>query len=484
MYLGIDLGTSAIKVMLLADDNHLIAIEEQALSISRPHPFWSEQSPDEWWQVLVSLFDRLSLSHSLVNIKSIGLTGQMHGAILLDSSNQILRPAILWNDGRSALQCEEIERLLPQARILSSNQMMPGFTAPKLLWLAKNEPDIFYKIHKVLLPKDFIRFKLSGEFGSDLSDASGTGWLNVKQRCWSEALLNVTGMNVEQMPQLHEGNEISGYLLSSLAKRWKMSSVPIVAGAGDNAAGALGMGICHPRQAMLSLGTSGVYFVVSDGAKQNPDDAVHSFCHALPKQWHLMSVILSAAECLNWFATIIGSLSVSQLLAEVEASKDNSPSKILFLPYLSGERTPHNNPHARGVFFGLSHSTTRVDMTKAVLEGVSYALAEGLNAAHKVQNAPKSISLIGGGAKSAYWRQLLANVLAIKIEYLEGGDIGPALGAARLAKSALMPNNKIEDIFFKPTLIAAYEPDMRSHEMHLESRVKFHHLYQGLVGVF
>ncbi|WP_298769373.1 xylulokinase [uncultured Shewanella sp.] len=484
MYLGIDLGTSAIKVMLLAEDNHTIAIEEQAISISHPHTLWSEQSPDEWWTVLVSLLDRLSSTYSFMDIKSIGLTGQMHGAIILDGKEQVLRPAILWNDGRSLLQCQEIERLLPNARMLCSNQMMPGFTAPKLLWLQHHEPDIFHQVNKVLLPKDFIRLKLSGEYATDLSDASGTGWLDVEQRSWCEPLLQVTGMALEQMPKVYEGNEISGYLRASLAKRWKMPCVPIAAGGGDNAAGALGMGVYHPRQAMLSLGTSGVYFMVSDGAKQNPEAGVHSFCHALPNQWHLMSVILSAAACLNWFAQMIGNISVAQLLEEVTISDDLSPSKVSFLPYLSGERTPHNNPNAKGVFFGLSHSTTRIEMTKAVLEGVSYALAEGVDAAHEVQVAPKVISLIGGGAKSVYWRKLLANVLGHEVEYRQGGNIGPALGAARLAKSALMPNNKVEDIFLKPPLIETYAPNRQIHEAHLDNRAKFHQLYLALVDMF
>ncbi|MCL1123922.1 xylulokinase [Shewanella surugensis] len=484
MYLGIDLGTSAIKVVLLADDNQPIAIEEQVLSISRPQLLWSEQSPDAWWNALLATLDRLSLKQALVDVKGIGLTGQMHGATLLDNKAQLLRPAILWNDGRSAFECQEIEAQLPQARMLCSNQMMPGFTAPKLLWVKKHEPEIFDKVHKVLLPKDYLRFKLSGEFSSDLSDASGTGWLNVKQRQWSEELLNVTGMTIEQMPKLYEGNEISGYLQHHLAKRWKMHCVPIVAGAGDNAAGALGVGICKPRQSMLSLGTSGVYFVVSDGAKQNPDAGVHSFCHALPNQWHLMSVILSAASCLDWFAHMIGPLSVSQLLQEVETSTLSSPASLLFLPYLSGERTPHNNPNAKGVFLGLSHSTTRADMTKAVLEGVSYALADGFRALHEVQPDVEFISLIGGGSKSVYWRQLLANVLGKQVEYREGGEIGPALGAARLAKYALMPNNKVSDIFPLPKLIACYEPELSLYREHLENRAKFSELYRSLIHLF
>lgn len=484
MYLGIDLGTSAIKVVLISDGNQPIAIEEQALSISRPHSLWSEQSPDAWWNTLVAILDQLSSKQALMDVKAIGLTGQMHGATLIDKKGLVLRPAILWNDGRSASECQDIEAQLPQARMLCSNQMMPGFTAPKLLWLKKHEPDIFDKVHKVLLPKDYLRFKLSGEFATDLSDASGTGWLNVKQRQWSESLLNVTGMAVDLMPKLYEGNEISGYLQDNLAKRWKMHSIPIVAGAGDNAAGALGAGICQPKQAMLSLGTSGVYFVVSDGAKQNADLGVHSFCHALPERWHLMSVILSAAACLDWFAHVIGQISVSELLHEIETLTSSSPSSLIFLPYLSGERTPHNNPNAKGVFLGLSHSTTRADMSKAVLEGVSYALADGVRALHETQPDAEFISLIGGGAKNAYWRQLLANVLGKPVEYCEGGDIGPALGAARLAKFALMPNNKVSDIFPHPQRIAYYEPEWSCYRKHLENRAKFHDLYRNLVQLF
>ncbi|PKB89508.1 xylulokinase, partial [Ewingella americana] len=306
MYLGIDLGTSGVKAILLSEEGRVVASHNEALTLSRPHPLWSEQLPADWWKATDKAVTALSHQRSLKDVKAIGLTGQMHGATVLDAQQNVLRPAILWNDGRSFSQCQQLEAEVPDSRQITGNLMMPGFTAPKLLWLRENEPDLFAKIDKVLLPKDYLRWLMTGVFASDMSDAAGTMWLDVAKRDWNDELLNATGLTRSQMPALFEGNQITGHLLPEIASRWNMDSVPVIAGGGDNAAGAVGVGLYKTGQAMLSLGTSGVYFAVSDGFLSNPQQAVHSFCHALPDTWHLMSVMLSAASCLDWAAKLTG----------------------------------------------------------------------------------------------------------------------------------------------------------------------------------
>ena len=356
---------------------------------------------------------------------------------------------------------------------------MPGFTAPKLLWVKQNEPKVFSRIHKVLLPKDYLRFKLTGDFASDMSDSAGTAWLDVKQRCWNESLLASCGLTTEQMPELYEGSEVTGHLSASLAERWGMSQVPVVAGGGDNAAGAVGVGIVKPGQAMLSLGTSGVYFVVGDGYFSNPDSAVHSFCHALPGTWHLMSVILSAASCLQWYADNIAHAEIGTLLDELENSPVNLSNNCYFLPYLSGERTPHNNPHASGMFFGMTHSTTRAQMTHAVLEGVSFAFADGMDALHGSGLAAEEINVIGGGSRSAYWRQLLADVLNRPLACRSGGDVGPALGAARLAILAVNDSLSVDEVCPQPVLEQRHVPNAEKREQYRQRLIKFRDLYKA-----
>ncbi len=306
MYIGIDLGTSGVKVVLLDEKQNIIATTQQSLPISRPHPLWSEQNPQDWWNATNLAMTDLAQQQNLSAVKAIGLTGQMHGATLLDKQDQVLTPAILWNDGRSAQECVELEQLVPNSREITGNLMMPGFTAPKLKWVAKHQPQVFEKIAKVLLPKDYLRLLLTGEYGSDMSDASGTMWLDVAKRDWNQALLHACGLDRDNMPTLFEGNQITGYLRKELAQSWKMNEVPVVAGGGDNAAGAIGIGLYQAGQAMLSLGTSGVYFVVTDKFSANPQQAVHSFCHALPARWHLMSVILSAASAVDWAKKVTG----------------------------------------------------------------------------------------------------------------------------------------------------------------------------------
>lgn len=479
MYLGIDLGTSGVKAILLSEEGKVIASHGEPLQVNRPHPLWSEQDPASWWSATDAAVLALGQKHSLSNVRAVGLTGQMHGATLLDKQQNILRPAILWNDGRSAQECRELEASVPNSRQITGNLMMPGFTAPKLKWVAKHEPDVFAQIDKVLLPKDYLRWKMSGVFASDMSDAAGTMWLDVGQRDWSDELLTATGLNRSQMPALFEGSQITGELLASIAQRWHMPVVPVVAGGGDNAAGAVGVGLYRSDQAMLSLGTSGVYFAVSDGFLSNPESAVHSFCHALPNTWHLMSVMLSAASCLDWVAKLTGLSNVSELLKEVENSAP-AEAPLWFLPYLSGERTPHNNPEAKGAFWGLTHEHQRADLCRSVLEGVGFALADGMDVLHATGLKPQRITLIGGGARSAYWRQMLADISGQTLEYRTGGDVGPALGAARLAQIALHPSTPLAELLPELPLEQVHQPDAAWHESYQERRRVFRALYQAL----
>ena len=479
MFIGIDLGTSGVKVVLLNEQGEVVASQTEKLTVSRPQPLWSEQDADSWWRATDSAMQALGRQHALDRVKAIGLSGQMHGATLLDAQHQPLRPAILWNDGRSLAQCRQLEAAVPEARNITGNLMMPGFTAPKLLWVKQHEPAIFARIDKVLLPKDYLRWRLTGAFASDMSDAAGTMWLDVGQRRWSETLLAACGLTTAQMPTLFEGNQITGHLQPQLAQRWGMDCVPVAAGGGDNAAGAVGSGMIEAGQAMLSLGTSGVYFMVSDGFLANPESAVHSFCHALPGRWHLMSVMLSAAACLDWAAALTGCADVPALLAEAErASATAAP--LFFLPYLSGERTPHNNPQAKGVFFGMTHQHGRPELALAVLEGVGYALAEGIDAVHACGVTPSSIMLIGGGARSAFWRQMLADISGQTLDYCHGGDVGPALGAARLAQLALQPETPPAALLPALPLAQRHQPNAQRHQGYQARRARFAKLYQQL----
>ncbi|MDI2111918.1 xylulokinase [Commensalibacter nepenthis] len=484
MYIGIDIGTSGIKGIVLDDNHHILASHTEKLTVSRPQSLWSEQDPHSWWEATDKVIQSLGSKISLKEVQAIGLTGQMHGAVLLDKNGNILRPAILWNDGRSYKECIALEEAVPESRKVTGNLMMPGFTAPKICWVRKHEPATYSQIDKVLLPKDYLRWLMNGVFASDMSDAAGTMWMDMGKRCWYKPLLNACGLSEDNMPKLFEGNEVTGTLKPELASRWGMSNkVTITAGAGDNAAGAIGVGIWRKGQAMLSLGTSGVYFVASDGFLSNPEKAVHSFCHALPNTWHLMSVMLSAASCLDWATKITGVNSVPELLQLAETTGQD-PTSIFFLPYLSGERTPHNNPQATGCFVGLTHKHDRKDIARAVVEGVSLGLAEGMEVLHATGIKPDRISLIGGGARSAFWRQLLADVTAHSLDYREGGDVGPALGAARLAMLSANPEASFGDMLPEPSVETSYDPHPQISALYKEKYEQFKNIYRALKPVF
>lgn len=479
MYIGIDLGTSGVKAILLNEQGEVLATQTEKLTVSRPHPLWSEQDPEQWWQATDRAVRGLGQQHSLGKVRALGLAGQMHGATLLDKQQRVLRPAILWNDGRCGEECALLEAAVPRSREITGNLMMSGFTAPKLLWVQRHEPEIFRQVDKVLLPKDYLRLRMSGEFASDMSDAAGTMWMDVAKRDWSDEMLQACGLDRRHMPALYEGCEITGKLLPEIARAWQMEAVPVVAGGGDNAAGAVGVGMASAGQAMLSLGTSGVYFAVSDGFLSCPEKAVHSFCHALPERWHLMSVMLSAASCLDWAARLTGLPDVPALLAAAQKASRNAPP-VWFLPYLSGERTPHNNPDASGVFFGLTHQHGPAELALAVLEGVGYALADGMDAVHECGITPDSVTLIGGGARSPFWRQMLADISGQTLTYRSGGDVGPALGAARLAQIAVEKDKPLTALLPQLAVEQVHYPDADRVATYAPRREKFRQIYQNI----
>ncbi|HSV61687.1 MAG TPA: xylulokinase, partial [Variovorax sp.] len=413
-------------------------------------------------------------------VRGIGLSGQMHGATLLDAQRRVLRPAILWNDGRSHAQCAQLEQeRQPDSRHITGNIAMPGFTAPKLMWVEQHEPDVFRQTALVLLPKDHLRLQLTGEAVSDMSDASGTLWLDVGARRWSEAMLEATHLTPAHMPRLVEGSEASGLVRDEVAQQLGLPRGVVVAGgAGDNAASAAGIGVAAPGTAFLSLGTSGVYFVANEAFSPNPAGAVHAFCHAFPGTWHQMTVMLAAASCLRWLRGVTQAESEAQLVAEAQALPAAAPLPH-FLPYLSGERTPHNNPHASGVFFGLTHEHGRGHLARAVLEGVAFAFLDGQQALLQGGARIDSVTLVGGGSKSSYWAQLLADVLGRQLDRRSGSDVGAALGAARLARLA-RSGEPVAAVCVPPPLVDSFVPNAARHAALAERHARFQRLYGAL----
>jgi xylulokinase len=477
VYLGIDIGTSSVKAVLVDEAGAVVDQASAALPIARPQPGWSEQNPADWWEATNTAVVSLDARRRHA-VKSVGLSGQMHGATLLDGADKALRPAILWNDGRSHRECEELEAAEPNSRKITGNIAMPGFTAPKLLWVRKHEPDVFKATKTVLLPKDYVRLRMTGTKASDLSDASGTLWVDVGKRAWSPAMLAATGLAETHMPRLCEGPDVTGELRAELAEAWGMSRVPVAAGGGDNAAGAAGVGVIDPGDAFLSLGTSGVLFLAGDRFLPNPARAVHAFCHCLPGRWHQMTVMLSAASCVDWAANLSGLNDAGALLAKVEA-RGRLDGPEIFLPYLSGERTPHNDPYARGVLFGLDHDSDAAAIGQAVLEGVAFGFADGLDALVEAGAKVGTISVIGGGARSAWWGRVLAAALGRPLAYREGSEVGPAYGAARLARLAVA-GERPEDVCAPPPVRAMVEPNDHDIEKLAGKRRKFAALYQDV----
>lgn len=475
MYLGIDIGTSAVKTIVMDDDGTVLDEMSAALNVSRPQPLWSEQDPLAWWLAVDATVQ--ALRRYTPAVRGIGLSGQMHGAVLLNAKREPLRPAILWNDGRSGAECDELEDALDVATA-TGNRAMPGFTAPKLAWVRKHEPDTFAATDKVLLPKDYVRWLMTGELATDMSDASGTLWLNVAERRWDSGMLAATDLSETHMPALFEGSDVTGVLSDEFAPTWGMYRVPVVAGAGDQAAGAVGAGAVTPGVCTLSLGTSGVVFVPDCDYRSNPSGGVHTFCHALPHTWHEMAVILSAAGSLTWIAQATGAPSEAALIEEIEARGDKR-SSVMFLPYLAGERTPHNNPLATGVFSGLTSDANRADLGYAVLEGVAFALKDCFNELRKAGANLDTLNVIGGGSQSGFWGQLIADTLQCPLVYRRDAVVGPALGAARLAKLGVT-GAAVENVCVEASIDYVVEPKPNE-AARLEARYgEFRALYADL----
>lgn len=486
MYLGIDLGTSEVKVLLMDEAGGIVATAGAPLEVSRPQQNWAEQQPGDWWTATDSALRQLRGAYpaKLARVKAIGLSGQMHGAVLLDEHDRVLRPAILWNDGRSHAECDALALREPRLSDITGNLAMPGFTAPKLAWVARHEPGIFRQTKTVLLPKDYLRLLLTGDKVSEMSDAAGTLWLDVARRDWSDAMLEATGLSRSHMPRLVEGSAPSGTLRAELARAWGLpGNVVVAGGGGDNAASAVGIGAIRPGEGFISLGTSGVLFVVTDRMRPNPASGTHAFCHALPDRWHQMAVILSAASCLSWATRTLGAASEAALLADVETLSstqlDHAP---IFLPYLSGERTPHNDPHARGVYFGIGHETDRAAMAYAAIEGVAFGMADGLAALRAAGTQVTDLSLVGGGARSPYWAQLLSDTLNVSITTHTGGSAGGALGAARLGN--LATGGAVDAVCVAPPVDRRFTPNADRRDALVHRYAQYHDLYVRLKPAF
>ena len=485
MFLGIDVGTSEVKALLLDEDHRVIDTAGSTLEVSRPQPGHSEQNPADWWTATCAALATLRAQHPTAYsaVRAIGLSGQMHGAVLLDAADRVLRPAILWNDVRSDQECLDMMAQLPALPQIAGSLAMPGFTAPKLRWLQKHEPRVFAQVAKVLLPKDYVRLQLTGEHVCDMSDASGTMWLDVDKRSWSPALLALTGLHEAQMPRLVEGSAAGGILRAEVAASLGLPAGIVVAGGGgDNAASAIGMGAVEAGDGFLSLGTSGVLFVVTPSYQPNASSATHAFCHALPQRWHQMSVMLSAASCLQWAAGALGLESAAAVEAKAASLPAGARAQApLFLPYLSGERTPHNDAHVRGSFHGLSHSTDQAALAYAVIEGVTFGLNDGLRALQAAGSAPRQLSLVGGGARSAFWAQQLASALDLDIVTHPESAAGGALGAARLGW--LATGAPLGAVCRKPDIARIYHRNAEEHALLAGRFARFQALYPALRGL-
>ena len=482
MYLGLDLGTSAVKALLVDGAGVVTGSRSAPLTVDRPHTGWSEQDPESWWQATCDAAIALARAFpsQMAAVRAIGLSGQMHGMTALDAADEVIRPCILWNDTRSAAQARRMDEETPSFRAVGGNAVMPGFTAPKAVWMAEHEPDAFARVSRILLPKDYLRLRMSGEYLSDMSDSAGTLWMDVAARDWSDALLEACGLSRSQMPALVEGSAPAGQLRPEIARIWGIEGTPVIAGGGgDNAAAAVGLGVTRPGDAFLSLGTSGVVFAVTDSFAPAADSGAHAFCHALENVWHQMGVILAASDCVAWLCEVSGA-DVEKLMADLDAAPQEA-TDLMFHPYLSGERTPHNDAAARAGFFGLARHHGRVDLTRAVLQGVAFAIADAGDVLRAAGGAPSALLATGGGAKNSRWLSYIAAVTDIPIMLPADGDFGAALGAARLGMMAdgLKPN----DVCHRPDINDEIMPDAALAEMLAPAREEWQAIYRALKEV-
>lgn len=483
-YIGIDLGTSSVKLLLMEESGRITNIVSKEYPLYFPHPGWSEQDPEDWFAQTMEGLKDLTADIDKSQVAGISFGGQMHGLVTLDEKDQVIRPAILWNDGRSAEETEYLNTVIGKDVLsqYTANIAFAGFTAPKILWMKKNEPEKFEKVKKIMLPKDYLAYRLSGAFCTDVSDASGMLLLDVKNRCWSKKMLDICGITAEQLPKVYESWEAVGVLKPEVAQELGFSEeVKVIAGAGDNAAAAVGTGTVGDGQCNISLGTSGTVFISSKNFGVDENNALHSFCHA-DGSYHLMGCMLSAASCNKWWAEeILGTKDFGKEQAGITKLGENN---VFFLPYLMGERSPHNNPDARGVFFGMSMDTTRADMTQAVLEGVAFALRDSLEVARSLGIDIQRTKICGGGAKSPLWKKIIANVMNLKVDVLENEE-GPSMGGAMLAAVGCGAYPDVETIGKKlAKVVDTVEPEPELAAKYEEKYRKFRTLYPAMKPLF
>lgn len=484
LYIGVDLGTSAVKLLLMNDQGEIQKITSREYPLSFPQPGWSEQNPYDWYEQTIDGLKELLSECDKHQVAGISFGGQMHGLVVLDAQDCVIRPAILWNDGRTIPQVDYLNETIGRTRISSytANIAFAGFTAPKILWMRDEEPDNFARINKIMLPKDYLAYRLSGSFCTDYSDASGMLLLDVKNRCWSREMLELCGITEEQLPKLYESYEVVGTLRPEIAEELGLSSaVKVIAGAGDNAAAAVGTGTVGDGQCNISLGTSGTIFISSERFGVDSHNALHSFAHADGK-YHLMGCMLSAASCNKWW--------MDEILQEkdyVNAQKDITvlgDNHVYFLPYLMGERSPHNDPLARACFLGMSMDTTRADMVQAIFEGVAFAMRDSLEVAKSLGLHLERTKICGGGAKSPLWCRIMANVLDMKVDLLAVEE-GPALGGAMLAAVGCGAYASVEEAAAAIVSVAkTIEPEPELVAKYEERYQVFRQIYPALKGIF
>lgn len=476
-YIGIDLGTSAVKLLLMDADGNIQKIVSKEYPLYFPHPGWSEQNPEDWYsQTMVGLQELLK-ECDRTKVAGISFGGQMHGLVLLDEENNVIRPAILWNDNRTTEECDYLNRIIGKERLsdYTANISFTGFTAPKILWIKNKEPENFERIKKIMLPKDYIAYRLTGIHCTDVSDASGMLLFDVKNRRWSKEMIEICGIKEAQLPHIYESYEMVGTILPSVAKELDIPvTCKVAAGAGDNAAAAVGTGTVGDGMCNISLGTSGTIFISSKNFGVDKYNALHSFAHA-DGSYHLMGCMLSAASCNKWWMDeIIGTDDYAAEQATIDKLGENH---VYFLPYLMGERSPHNNPNARGTFIGMTMDTSRTDMTQAVLEGVAFALRDSLEVARSLGIFMERTKICGGGAKSLLWKKIIANVLNLKVDIIENEE-GPALGGAILAAVACGEYPSVEIAADKIVkIIDTVEPDTKLVAKYEECYQKFRKIY-------
>lgn len=484
LYIGVDLGTSAVKLLLMDENGRIQKIVSKEYPLYFPHPGWSEQHPQDWYAKSMEGMKELTAECDKSQVAGISFGGQMHGLVALDSEDKVIRPAILWNDGRTGKQTDYLNQVIGKDKLseYTANIAFAGFTAPKILWMKENEPENYKKIAKIMLPKDYLAYRLSGSFCTDVSDASGMLLMDVKNRCWSKEMLEICGITEEQLPKLYESYEVVGKLKPEVAGELGFSDqVKVIAGAGDNAAAAVGTGTVGDGRCNISLGTSGTIFISSEKFGVDEHNALHSFAHA-DGHYHLMGCMLSAASCNKWWnEEILGTKDYTAEQAQITKLGEN---RVFYLPYLMGERSPHNDPDARAMFIGMSMDTTRADMTQAVLEGVAFGLRDSLEVARSLGIQIDRTKICGGGAKSPLWRKIIANVMNLKVDVIESEE-GPALGGAMLAAVGCGEYPDVETIAEKLVkVVDTIEPEPELVAKYEERYQKFRTLYPAVKGLF